>query len=196
MPYFVFLTLSAAKRQSKAQDGFATFFASWAKWRWTTPGLVAAAVSNSLDFACEAPDSWLALNESDRAVRGKLGDDLCKIDDDLFVRGCLEIPILGQNEKFIWGVWVSVSQQSFDRVIELWNAPSIEGEPPRFGWLCNNIRTYPATYGLKTRLHLRSGDKRPFIELEPTDHPLAIEQRNGISLRRVEGIATALLPRH
>ena len=26
---------------------------------------------------------------------------------------------------------------------------------------------------------------RPFIELEPTDHPLAVEQREGIPARRV-----------
>jgi hypothetical protein len=29
---------------------------------------------------------------------------------------------------------------------------------------------------------------RPYIELEPTDHPLAVEQRNGISVDRVAEI--------
>lgn len=28
----------------------------------------------------------------------------------------------------------------------------------------------------------------PYVELEPTDHPLAIEQRNGITLERVKEI--------
>lgn len=149
-----------------------------------------------LDFACEAPDSWLALRESERATRGKLDADLCKIDDHLFVRGCLEIPIVGRNEKFIWGIWVSVSRPSFDRILELWNAEQIADEPPKFGWLCNEIRTYPTTYGLKTHVRVRAGGIRPFIELEPTNHPLAIEQRNGISLERVEELVTALMPRH
>jgi len=45
---------------------------------------------------------------------------------------------------------------------------------------------------LKTLVHLRSGGLRPFIELEPTDHPLAVEQRNGISMTRVEEIASLL----
>jgi hypothetical protein len=44
-------------------------------------------------------------------------------------------------------------------------------------------------------VHLRGGGIRPFIELEPTDHPLAIEQREGISLERVKELA-ALLLRH
>ena len=38
---------------------------------------------------------------------------------------------------------------------------------------------------LKTLVHLRDRGIRPFTELEPTDHPLAVEQREGISIQRV-----------
>jgi hypothetical protein len=150
-----------------------------------------------LDFASEAPDHWFQIPESERDARAKLDSDVCMIDgNDIFVRGCLEIPIIGQEDCFIWGVWVSVSKASFERILELWNVPVIENEPPKFGWLCNNLSPYPATLSLKTQLHLRGGGKRPSIELEPTDHPLAIEQRQGISIKRVEEIAAALLSQH
>jgi hypothetical protein len=149
-----------------------------------------------LDFSCKAPDQWSALPENERAERGTLDSDLCKIDEDLFVSGCLEVPIIGREEVFIWGVWASVSRQSLERILELWDAPVIADEPPKFGWLCNNLPLYPTTLGLKTNLHLRSGGVRPAIELEPTDHPLAIEQRAGISLQRVEEIVAALSLRH
>ncbi len=150
-----------------------------------------------LDFACQAPDHWFQIPELERALRGKLDSDVCLLDDrDIFVRGCLEIPIIGQDDCFIWGVWVSVSEASFARILELWEASGIENESPKFGWLCNNISIYPTTLNLKTHLHVRDGGRRPLIELEPTDHPLAIEQRHGISIKRVEEIATALLPRH
>jgi hypothetical protein len=72
----------------------------------------------------------------------------------------------------------------------------IGNEPPKFGWLCNKISIYRDTLHLKTNLHLRGGNKRPSIELEPIDHPLAIEQRQGISIARVEEIVTALSSRH
>ena len=36
---------------------------------------------------------------------------------------------------------------------------------------------------------------RPLIEVEPSEHPLAVEQRQGISVERVAEIA-ATLPRH
>jgi hypothetical protein len=150
-----------------------------------------------LDFACKAPDHWFDIPEAERATRGKLGSDVCKIDDTyIFVRGCLEIPVVGIDDNFRWGVWVSVSKQSFKRIDELWNEQAVENEPPFFGWLCNALKPYPSTLSLKTNLHLRSGGIRPSIELQPTDHPLAIEQRQGITLNRVEELAAILLPRH
>jgi hypothetical protein len=149
-----------------------------------------------LDFACKAPDHWFDIPEAERDRRGKLDSDLCKIDEHVFVRGCLEIPVLGHDDCFVWGVWVSVSETSFERVLDLWDAPVIENEPPKFGWLCNELSLYPTTLHLKTQVHLRAGGSRPFIELEPTDHPLAIEQRQGIPIQRVEQIWAALSVRH
>jgi hypothetical protein len=150
-----------------------------------------------LDFGCVAPDPWLQIPESERAERGKLNSDLCTIDNKHnFVRWCLEVPIIGHDDCFVWGVWVSVSDASFARILELWDAPIIENEPPKFGWLCNNISLYPSTLNLKCQVHLRAGSDRPSIELEPTNHPLAIEQRQGISLSRIEEIAAALSARH
>jgi hypothetical protein len=150
-----------------------------------------------LDFACIAPDHWFQIPESKREHRGKLDSDTCVIDGkDIFIRGCLEIPIVGQNDCFICGVWASVSTESYARVLELWDAPVVANEPPKFGRLCNNISLYPTTLNLKSHLHLRGGGSRPSIELEPTDHPLAIEQRRGISVERVEEIAAALLLQH
>jgi hypothetical protein len=115
---------------------------------------------------------------------------------DFFVRGCLEIPIIGRDDRFVWGMWVSVSETNFHRILDLWSASDAENEPPMFGWLCNDIPLYPRTLELATHVHLRSGGRRPAIELEPTDHPLAIEQREGISIARVEEIAAQLMRRH
>jgi hypothetical protein len=149
-----------------------------------------------LDFVCEAPLQWGSLNEEDRLSRGQIDSDRCRIDNDFFLRGCLEIPLLGMDEKFVWGVWVSVSEPSFRRVLDLWDAADVSGEPAKFGWFCNDIPGYPTTLGLKTNLHLRNGGIRPFVQLEPTDHPLAVDQRRGISLARVEEIIAGLATHH
>jgi len=50
------------------------------------------------------------------------------------------------------------------------------------------VPLYASTENLTTRVHRRDDGIRPYIELEPTDHPLAIEQREGIPAARVAEI--------
>ncbi|MEU3843637.1 DUF2199 domain-containing protein [Streptomyces sp. NPDC028635] len=50
-----------------------------------------------------------------------------------------------------------------------------------------------ATLNLKTHVHTRPIGERPFVGLEPTDRPLAVEQRKGIILDRVRETAEAVL---
>jgi hypothetical protein len=150
-----------------------------------------------LSFASVAPYPWFALPEAERRTRAQLSSDQCVIDGkEFYIRGCLEISVLGNDDPFVWGVWVSVSEASFERIGQLWEIEIREHEPSFFGWLCTELTVYPQTCGLKTQLHLRNGGIRPFIEVEPTDHPLAVEQRTGMSLNRVEEIAAELLPHH
>ena len=51
----------------------------------------------------------------------------------------------------------------------------------------------PSALSLKTLVRTQPVGQRPLIELEPTDHPLAVEQRTGIMLVRVQEIAERLL---
>jgi hypothetical protein len=48
---------------------------------------------------------------------------------------------------------------------------------------------------LKTMVHLRDNGTRPFIELEPTQHPLAVEQKTGITAERVAEIYAQVVHR-
>ncbi len=63
---------------------------------------------------------------------------------------------------------------------------------PFFGWLQSHIWIYPETINLKTMVHLRNNGIRPYVELEPTAHPLAREQAEGIDLGRVVEIFEAV----
>jgi len=64
---------------------------------------------------------------------------------------------------------------------------------PFFGWLNAWLAPYPDTMNLKTMVKLRDNDIRPYIELEKTDHPLSIEQHNGISVERVAEIYSIMM---
>jgi len=150
-----------------------------------------------LDFGADAPDYWYGLPPDERDVRATLTPDLCTIDGEhRFIRGCLELPILGTREKLVFGAWVWLSESSMQRAMELWGAEVVDDEPPRFGWLSTNIRVYPRTLELKTAVQFRSRGLRPLVQVEPTDHPLAVEQQQGVTMVRVQEIVAALMHRH
>lgn len=137
-------------------------------------------------FGADAPLSYYSVPEHERAGRCVLGHDDCVIDDEhFFVRGCIEIPVHGEQEPFSWGVWVSLSEKSYRLWEQSFTSVSRSRLGPFFGWLNASLKPYPDTLNLKTRVHLRDDGIRPFIELEPTDHPLAVEQREGITRKRV-----------
>ncbi len=148
----------------------------------------------SLSFQVDSPDTWNAISPADRPHRGELSSDTCIIDNQFFfVRGNIEIPVIGESKPFSYGAWVSLAEQNFRRCCALWASPGREKEPSYFGWLNTQLPGYPDTFNLKIRLHTRPVGERPFIELEPTAHPLAVEQRTGITLSRVQEIVERLL---
>jgi hypothetical protein len=136
-----------------------------------------------------APLYFYSIPTEERGSRCVLKSDTCVVDQEhFFVRGCLEIPVDGETEPFAWGVWVSLSKDGFAEFVACFDQPKRSHIGPFLGWLSAELPLYPSTENLKTRVHLRDNGIRPYIELEPTDHPVAIEQRNGISVDRVAEI--------
>lgn len=143
------------------------------------------------------PDLYEDMTEEERTERAILTPDICVIDDQyFFLRAHLEIPIVGEADPFVWNVWVSVSEASFKAVADAWEDDDRVALGPFFGWLCTRL-PYPETpERLKTSVRLRPPGQVPTVEVEPTDHPLAVEQREGMPIARVVEIAERLLPRH
>ncbi|MFF3598398.1 DUF2199 domain-containing protein [Kitasatospora indigofera] len=146
-----------------------------------------------MSYGAPAPVAW-----KDRYAwrrDSELTADQCMIKGKhFFVHGLVEIPVLDSDEVFSWGVWVSLSEPNFARTHDLWEDPAREQEPPYFGWLSTELPVYAeSTLNLKTHVRTRAVGRRPLIELEPTEHPLAVEQREGITLARVQELAGLLL---
>jgi hypothetical protein len=153
-------------------------------------------------YGSPAPALVLSLSEMEQKRRVTLSSDQCEVrgpnffdERDYFVLGNIDIPIIESTEIFRWSVWVSLSKVNYKRMGKLWNKEGRENEPPYFGWLSTSLPLYlyPETLSLKTNVHTQAVGIRPFVKLEPTDHPLAVEQRNGITLVRVQEIAELVL---
>jgi hypothetical protein len=150
----------------------------------------------SPSFAFRGPDSYLEQPQKVREA-GRLDSDYCVYEDEdgphFFIRVCLEIPIHGVAEPFLWGVWASVSKHSFQRYTETFDTP--DTSDCYFAYLCNYLPYYEKTYALKASARPREGKQRPVLALERTEHPLSVDFHEGISIERAQQIAEAAVHR-
>jgi hypothetical protein len=148
----------------------------------------------SPSYGFRAPDPFLEQPPQIQSA-GRLSDDFCEYEDEdgrhYFVRGCIEVPIHGVSDPFLWGVWTSLSEQNYRRYADTYDSSDVTDR--YLGWLCNYLPYYPKTYALKTHVHPRIGGVRPYVVPESTDHPLSIDFHEGISVARAQEIAESLL---
>lgn len=163
------------------------------------------------DIGADKPDYWFSIPELEHERRCKLTPDLCEVDNEFFfVRGVIHIPVPGYEPGFGLGVWVSHERGNFQIYAKTFkrnqsiltrmhnyirrNSKS-DQIGPFFGWLDTSILGFPETRRLKTMAYYRErGKLRPQIVVEPTDHPLAVAQREGISLDEAWRIVHLYLP--
>ena len=135
------------------------------------------------DIGMDKPDYYWTVPEEERDELIEFTPDTCVIDnEDFFIRGVIEIPILDYPHTFGFGVWVSQKRENFYTYLNNYDSSEIG---PFFGWLSTRIAYYEEdTLSLKTMAHFRSGGERPRIELELTEHQLTIDQSDGITLEK------------
>jgi hypothetical protein len=151
------------------------------------------------DWGFAEPAYW---NDERDRHDGFLDGDLCVIrnrgaEPDYFVRGMIEIPILdGTTEdetSFGIGAWTSLSERNFTWYSENWEADRDAQGGAWFGWLSNSVPVYPETLSLKADVFLQGKSLRPAIVIQPSDHPLAIDQERGITLARARELSAQWL---
>jgi hypothetical protein len=146
---------------------------------WRVPDLLSDKNAKQLEKR-----HWLVVDE---LVTGR--DDAR--DRFFAIKGNIEIPIRGSDDRFVWTVWQSLSPENAERALDLWFEPSRVDEPPYSGWLLNAIPGYaPLTHGLPATTWWREPRVRPAILVEDPEHPLAREQDDGIGRERVIEIAS------
>jgi hypothetical protein len=150
---------------------------------------------DELPFAYHAPAPATWSPELADDEDSELGEEQCVVRRaHFFVRALIRLPVLDAEQDFEWGVWVSLSDENFLRMSDLWEQEGREAEPPMFGWLSTELPIYTtSTLNLKAMVHMEPVGLRPLVELEPTTHPLSVEQRDGIDLARVQEFAARLL---
>lgn len=145
------------------------------------------------DIRLGLPQPIFLLDEAERERRAWLADDAAVLDDErFFVRGLLELPIVGEDGYFGYGAWIEVAQPDFTALMELWEAEDGWRSDPFAGALANELSPYAFTEGLPLELKLRDVRLLPLVELADGEHELVRAQRNGISPHRAHQLASTV----
>jgi len=147
-----------------------------------------------ISFAADFPDMYANMDRDLRDTRAVIGSDQCIIDQKwFFIRGCLEVPIIGSQDPFLWGLWVSVREGVFGQISDYWVVEGRERlQGPFKGRIANALSVYPGTLNLECEISIQPVGTRPLLTLKE-DHPLTVEQKKGITLERALELVGLLL---
>ncbi len=147
-----------------------------------------------LSYSVKVPLAALAVPRAEWGRRVVLSPDLCVIDERFhYVRGRFAVPVHGLDEPFIWGVWAWLRPQDFYRTNQLWTDPARVGEPPYAALLNSEVPLYGDTARMPVQVQTMPVGRRPHFFPADATHPLAVEQREGMSMARVVQIAEQML---
>ncbi len=131
-----------------------------------------------------APDPYLYLTEVQRKNQAQIDTDFCIIEQEgqtgRFIRVVMIQKVNDSKENLEYGVWVSLSQQSYQ---DYWdNFDQTDREGGYFGWLYNVLPPYKNLDFVPMDIHLSKDGQRPIIyPHQDHDHPLVHDFYNGIS---------------
>jgi hypothetical protein len=140
-------------------------------------------------LAFNSPDNYDVLTQTDKDGLGELNDDFCIIrhldKTDRFIRCTLTQKVIDYCENLEYGLWVSLSEKSFEDYSENFN--NEEHKEKYFGWLSNDIPGYEFKSSIPTTVFTRRGNERPeIVPHKDFDHPFVNDYYNGITREEAE----------
>ncbi|WP_442300657.1 DUF2199 domain-containing protein [Terriglobus sp. 2YAB30_2] len=142
-------------------------------------------------FAADFPDPVASCSHEEFESRVVAGSDQCIVDGkEFFLRGLIEIPILGEEAPFLWGVWALLREGDFDEISDCWEEEGREHRHGPFkGRLANKMSMEPDPFNLQITVRLQEVGQRPVFFIDDPGHPLFLQQKNGISLQMAKEIS-------
>ncbi|HHC78855.1 MAG TPA: DUF2199 domain-containing protein [Flavobacteriia bacterium] len=140
-------------------------------------------------LAFKSPSNYNCLTDQEKKELGKLDSDFCEIhyqdQIDRFIRVTLTQKLNDACETLEYGLWVSLSEKSYQDYNENFDNPNYETR--YFGYLCNNIPKYENTMSIPCDVITKTGNDRPEIfPHQNFDHQFVRDYYFGISKAEAE----------
>ncbi|KQU75339.1 hypothetical protein ASC75_18490 [Aminobacter sp. DSM 101952] len=152
-----------------------------------------------MDMMFGEPVDWDSLDDATRAA-SNLDDDFCEVrystgEVDRFIRCLLPLPVPNLSTEFRLGVWMSLSERSWD----IYREGFVSGayaEEGCFGYLMHDVPGFPSSLFLNADVWFQPERLRPRVALHETHHPLYMAQCVGISPSQVKRWAMLMHETH
>ena len=149
-------------------------------------------------IAYSAPYPYFQLSEEE-LKNSELTPDLCVIrypdETCYFVRAVLIQEVNESCQDLEYGIWVSLSEKSFNEYVENYDNEEFEGG--YFGWLSNYFPDYEFNESSPTDVIVDNKIGRPFVYLhESHEHPFVKDFYSGISKEEAERRIDVILNRN
>jgi hypothetical protein len=143
-----------------------------------------------------SPDVYARLSEQDKEEIAVIDEDFCVIKHpdqvDRFIRCVLIQKVNDHCEDLEYGLWVSLSEKSFEDYLE--NYDNENHETQYFGWLNNKLREYEFFESTPTTVVTQKGNSRPVIfPHQDFDHPFVKDFYEGITKAEAENRIQAMI---
>ncbi len=137
----------------------------------------------------DEPYYFSILSNKEKAEITELSSDFCIIrhhdQTDRFIRAFLTIQVNDACEDLDYGIWVSVSEKTFNQYEAEFDNPSETRS--YFGRISNEIKDYEqSTLGIHVNIETRLDGNRPELIPHESDHPLVAEWKSGITFIEAE----------
>ena len=138
-------------------------------------------------YAFNSPDYYYWLSDEEKK-KSELNEDFCVVREKdathYFIRAVLFQPVQDYCETVDYGVWTSLSEQSFQDYRENFKKPAHQVQ--YFGWLANQMPDYGNDDIKLTVVTNQEGERPAVFPHQSQDHPLVHDFYRGISFVEAE----------
>ena len=141
--------------------------------------------ANDIELTFRKPDDIASMEEYEIEENCKYNDDIYICEESYFyIRCTLPLPVHDKGQDYSLGVWVQISEKSFNRVWELWEDENQSSEPPMRGLLANDVPLTLESKNAEVIVQLTGPTTRPKVYVKDQDCTLYLEQTCGITIHR------------
>lgn len=141
--------------------------------------------AKTLELTFRKPDDIASMDDEEVEEKCRYNSDIYIYDARYFyIRCILPLPVHDKGDDYCLGVWVQVSENSYNHIYDLWDIEDQSNEKPIKGLLANDVPLTMGSKNAEVSIQLIGAKSRPVVTVVDQNCSLHREQTCGITIHR------------